>query len=105
MDVMAVANQLRRHIVIGEDSADEAGIAMRCGPHPIEQMCGVARAGGKRFLRLIERRARMADRHMNARCNKRAQQRHSAVDLGRHRDDADVGTMSIDRGDDLASGK
>ena len=46
MHVVAVADDLRRHGVLGQDGAGQAGGAVRERRHPVEQVGGVAGSGG-----------------------------------------------------------
>ena len=104
MDVMAVADELGGDVVAREDRADQPGIAMRHRPHAIEQM-----------RRVTWRRRRSppapprtiapewpSDTRMPAR-DERADEIEPAIELGRERDDADVGAVALDDVQDVAA--
>ena len=63
MDVNAVADDFGRHVIVLEHGAGQAGRAVADRRHAVEQMRGVARAGGDALERLLVGRAGMSERH------------------------------------------
>ena len=96
MHVVAVADDLRRHGVLGQHGAGQPGRAVRHRRHPVEQVRGVARAGGDAGQRLLVGRGRVAERHAMAGGDQRLGQIEAAVELDGHRDDADVAPVRLD---------
>src|SRR5687767_7824033 len=102
MDVMTVADQLRGDLVAGKDGARQSRIAMRHGTHAIEQVSRVTCARGNGFVRLLERRAGMAERYAYAAGHEGADQLDAAIDLRGDRDNGNVRAASIDGLNDVA---
>ena len=81
--VVAVADQLRGHVLARQHGARQSGRAMRQRRHAVEEMRGVPRAGVEGGHRLIEVGAGVAERHAVAGGAQRAHQIETALELGR----------------------
>ena len=101
MHVNAVADQLGDDLVGSSTAPASPGRAMRQRRHPIEEMRRVPRAGANACQRLLVGRAGMPERHAMAVRDEIANEVERAVELRRHRDDADVGSRGSDFVEDL----
>ena len=104
MHVIAVADDLRRHGVLGQHGAGQAGRAVRQRRHPVEQVGGVPGAGGDPRQRLLVGRGRVAQRHPMAGGHERLRQVEPAVQLDRHGDDAHVAPVRLDHPQHVGAG-
>ena len=102
MHVMAVANQLRRHLFPGEDGPGHAWRAVRHRGHSVEQVGRVlgARVDGRH--RIFEGRAGMAERHSVTGCDEIAHEIETAWQFRSERHDTDVGTRACNHVEDVA---
>ena len=78
---------------------------MRQRRHPVEEMRRVARAGVDGRNRLLEIRSRVTKGYAVTGANEGRHEIERARQLGRNRDDADVGTSRFDRREDVAAGE
>lgn len=101
MDVMAVANQLRRDLVGLQDRADQAGRPVPERRHPIEEMRGLPRPGLNRREPFLVARARVPQRHATPARDQPPHQVEAAIQLGGERHDADVRRGALDLGKDV----
>ena len=102
---MAVADDLRGDIVGLQHRAGEARCAMMERRHAVEEMRGLPRARRHRRDRFLVGRARVPERHAMAARGEQPHQIQTALELGRQRDDADVGRRALDLGEDVAGGE
>ena len=91
MDVHAVADQFRGHLVGLQDRAYQPWRAMVERRHAIEKMRRLTGARRDRRKRLFVARSRMPQRHAAAVRHQPFNEGKASVDLGRERDDADIG--------------
>jgi hypothetical protein len=93
--VIAVADELDGDFVARKRGTDEAGVAMRHGTHAVEEMRHLPRAGADGFLRLLERRGGVPERDAKTAGDERSRQVETAGELGRERDDRDIGPATL----------
>ena len=91
-----VANQLGRDFRRLEDGADQSGGAMMHPGHAVEQVRRLAGARGDPLERLVVRCGGVPERHAMAARGQPPNQIDAAVELGRHRDNPDVGRGPFD---------